>query len=116
MNFIKCFDVVSMVVEEATKQFAPIWKIDNKKYEILAGYCNGIDELIEEFDGESCEAEVDEIEMYVSISVECLDFTAQTKTHIFYRLLQRAIEVSFSTSENGLLKIKFVFPELWSRN
>ena len=29
-SFIKCFDAVSMVVDEATSRFAPIWK-ENKE-------------------------------------------------------------------------------------
>ena len=29
-SFVKCFDAVSMVVDEATSRFAPIWK-ENKE-------------------------------------------------------------------------------------
>lgn len=29
-SFVKCFDTVSMVIDEATSQFAPIWKEDKE--------------------------------------------------------------------------------------
>ena len=34
-SFVKCFDVVSMVVDEANSQFAPLWKPNEEKYKIL---------------------------------------------------------------------------------
>lgn len=62
-NFVKCFDVVSMVVDEATDQFSQLWKINKERYEILKQYCDVLDSLVEEFDGESFNVEVDDISM-----------------------------------------------------
>ena len=53
MAFVNCFDVVSMVVEEATSQFAPLWKLNKESNKILEQYCSVIDSLAEEFGGES---------------------------------------------------------------
>lgn len=48
MSFVKCFDVVSMVTEEAIKRFAPLWKLDRECNRILKQYCSVIDSLAEE--------------------------------------------------------------------
>ena len=31
MEIIRCYDVASTVIEEATKRFSPLWKIDEEK-------------------------------------------------------------------------------------
>ncbi len=114
-NYIKCFDVVSMVVNEATSQFAPLCKINEEKYEILKQYCEVIDSLVVEFDGESLDVEIDDIEMTITIKIECQDIVIKSQNHNFYSLAQRAIEFGFSATEEGLLCAKFVFPSVWDR-
>ena len=115
MTFTTCFDVVSMVVEEATKQFAPLWKLNKENIKILEQYCSVIDSLSDEFGGKSFEVTVDDIAMTVSIIMECDDVTIESKTHRFYSLAQRSNSLGFSVSENGNLNVKFVFPSVWSR-
>lgn len=114
-SFVKCFDVVSMVVDEATKQFAPIWSVNDEKLRILEQYCGVLDSLAEEFDGESFDVEVDDISMTISIQMECQDITIESKKHKYYSLAQRAIAFGFSTTDNGLLNVKFVFPSIWEK-
>lgn len=113
MAFVNCFDVVSMVVEEATKQFAPLWKLDKECNRILEQYCSVIDSLAEEFGGESFDVTVDDIAMTITIVMECEDITIESKTHKFYSLAQRSKALGFSVSEDGNLNVKFVFPSVW---
>lgn len=113
MSFVKCFDVVEMVIEEANKQFAPLWKLDKEKYRILEQYCQVIDDLSEEFDGVSYDVEVDDISMTIAITLECQDISIQQQSHKYYSLAQRAITFGFSTSKDGNLNVKFVFPSVW---
>lgn len=115
MSFVKCFDVVSMVVDEATSQFAPLWKINKEKYRILKQYCDVLDCLAKEFDGESFDVEVDDIAMTITIKLECHEITIESKNHNYYSLAQRTIAFGFSTTEEGLLCAKFVFPSVWDR-
>lgn len=115
MSFVKCFDVVSMVTEEATKRFAPLWKLDRECNRIVKQYCSAIDSLAEEFGGESFEVTVDEIAMTVTIVMECGDITIESRTHKFYSLVQRSRALGFSVSEGGNLNVKFVFPSVWTR-
>ena len=112
---VKCFDVVSMVVDEATTQFAPIWEPSNEKLKILKQYCGVIDSLAEEFGGVSFDVEVDDIAMTIAIQMECQDMTIESKHHRYYSLAQRAISFGFSTTDEGLLNAKFVFPSIWDK-
>lgn len=115
MGFVKCFDVVSMVVEEASKQFSPLWELNKDSYNILKQYCSVIDSLAEEFDGESFDVFIDDIKMTVGITLECSDITIESASHNFYKLAQRSNSVSFSTSEDGNLNVKFIFPSVWRK-
>ena len=112
---VKCFDVVSMVVEEATDRFSPLWKVDNDNYSILRQYCSAIDSISNEFDGESFEVEVDEITMEVTVVLECDEVIIEKDNHILYELAKRAVRYGFSVSEDGNLLVKFVFPGLWDK-
>lgn len=115
MSEVNCFDVVSAVVEEATGRFAPTWKVDKENYRILEQYCGVIDSLAEEFDGISFDVSVDDIQMTISIVMECGDMTIKSAEHAFYSLAERSIAIGFSVSEDGNLNGKFVFPSVWSR-
>ncbi len=112
---MKCFDIVSMVTKEATSQFAPLWKVNAEKQKILGQYCEVLDELAEEFNGESFEVDVDDIKMTIAITMECEDMTFESSSHNFYVLAQRAITLQFFASEDGLLGVKFTFPSIWDK-
>lgn len=114
-SFVKCFDMVSIVVEEATERFSPLWKVNDERYDILRQYCDVLDALAKELDGESFDVEVDEIKMTISISMECRDMVIESKDHNYCKLAERALAFGFSVSEDGLLCVKFVFPSVWER-
>lgn len=115
-SVVKCFDVVNMVVEEASEQFKPIWKIDNEKLDILHEYCDAIDEILKEFDGDSIDVDIDEIKMTVSITIECEDLTIESKEHQFHQLVERAVRFGFSKSkEREAMCVNFVFPSVWGK-
>ena len=113
MSFVKCFDVVEMVVDEANKLFTPLWKIDDEKYRILKQYCDVIDMISEEFDGQGYDVSVDEIKMTVKIIVECQSLMLESASHKFYALAKRALSCCFSVSDNGNVNVEFVFPSIW---
>lgn len=115
MSFIKCFDVADMIIDEATKRFSPLWKMNEERLDIFKEYCKGVDTLAEEFDGESIEVEVDEITLEVTVILECDEVIIETDNHMLYELAKRTIRYGFSTSEDGNLLVKFVFPSLWDK-
>ena len=114
-SFVKCFDAVSMVVDEATAQFAPIWKENKERKQILKQYCDAIDALSNEFGGESFEVDVDDIKMTISIKLECHDMILDSQKHKYYDLAKRALSFGFSVSESGNLVVEFVFPRIWEK-
>lgn len=116
MSFVKCFDVVSMVVDEATDQFSPLWVVNKDKYDVLKQYCGVLDNLAKEFDGESFEVEVDDIAMTITISMECKEMTIETANHQYYSLAQRSTSFGFSVASNGNLVVQFTFPSVWSKS
>lgn len=114
-SLVKCFDVVEMVVDEATSQFAPIWKLNKENLRILNQYCAIIDSLAEEFGGVSFDVEVDDIEMTITIQMECQDMVIDSRQHKYYSLARRSVSLGFSATEEGMLNVKFVFPSIWDK-
>lgn len=112
---IRCFDVASPVVKEATKQFGSLWELNPESYDIFKQYCSAIDAMAEEFGGESFEVEVDDTKMTVSISLECFDMQLYNTKHNFYQLTERALKFNFYSSKDNNLVVKFTFPSLWER-
>ena len=114
-SFVKCFDAVTMVTDEATAQFAPMWRENKESKRILEQYCRAIDALSNEFGGESFDVEVDDIKMTITIRLECIDMTIKAQEHKYYELAQRAVSFGFSVSESGNLVVEFVFPSIWEK-
>lgn len=115
MSSIKCFDVANIVIEEATKRFLPLWNVSNDKLNMLKQYCEAIDFLCENFNGTSYTVEVDDIKMFISVTLSCEDIIPENYFLIFYVLSNRGISVRFSVSEDSELNVSFLFPSLWER-
>lgn len=115
MSFIKCFDIASMVIDDATERFRPSMRLNHERVGIFKQYCSALDELSNEFEGESFEVEVNEITMEITVSLECDEVVIESSNHVFYELVKRAVKYGFRTSEEGNLIIKFVFPSLWDK-
>lgn len=116
MSFVRCYDVVSMVTEEADKQFGSMWKINQDKQSLLEDYCDIIDEIAQEFGGVSYEVDVDDITMDISVRLVCGDITIRFEEHNFYQLIQRTKAFGFSVAEdNESLCVTFVFAGIWDK-
>lgn len=115
MAFVNCFDVVSMVVEEAANRFSPIYDLNEDKYKFLKDYCSVIDDIFKEFDGEYYDVEVDEITMKVSIAFGCDLITITSSKHRLYEIMRHACSVEFC-EKNGKIEVRLVFPSLWDRS
>ena len=98
-NKVKCFDVVKMVTDEATSQFAPVWRESKERIDILKQYCQFLDKIADEFNGVSFDVEVDDMTMTIAITLECDEIVITEKNHPYYSLAQRAISFGFSVSD-----------------
>ncbi len=115
MSFVNCFDVVQMVTDEASAQFAPLFCGNKEAKTILHQYCDAIDVLAREFDGVTFEASVHDESMEVSVTLECPDIVIRTQTHRFDDLVERSNAVRFSHSEGDTAAVEFVFPSIRNR-
>lgn len=114
MSFVKCFDVVEMVTDEATAQLAPRYRENPEAKDILREYCQAIDQIAREFRGEYFEASLDELGNRIQISLGCHAILC-SKKHILHELIDRAICFSVIPAEDGLLELELVFPSIWRR-
>ena len=111
--FVSTYDIVEMVIDEATEQFGNRWVIPKAKKKNLKTDCDLIDRLVSEFDCESAEADIDDETMKLKVSVVCPDMVLEYgRTHPFFTLIQHAESFSFSAVEDSL-KVDFVFAGLW---
>ena len=106
MSFANCFDVVQMVTDEASAQFAPLFCENKEAKAILHQYCDAIAVLAREFAGVSFEA---------SVTFECPDSVIRTQKHRVYDLVERSNAVRFSHGEGDTVAVEFVFPSIWNR-
>lgn len=116
MSTVKCFDVVESVTEEATKRFAPIFRENAERKDILKQYCSALDQLIEDISGNSIEVEVDEIKMTVSVAIGCDEVIIYPDNDLFYKLAERALVMKFYPDEDDQsMVMEFVFPSIWEK-
>lgn len=115
MSFINTYDIVEMVIDEASEQFGNSWAISKTNRKNLKTDCDLIDRLVTEFDCESAEADVDNETMKLRVSVACPDMVLEYgRTHPFFTLIQHAESFGFSAVEDSL-KVDFVFAGLWEK-
>lgn len=112
---IKCFDVVKPIVEEATDQFGSLWKINEDYYNILKQYCEAMDIIAKEHEGEAFDVEIDDVLMTIAIGIECIDFTVEDKNDLYYELVKRAISFGFEHISGDSILVKFTFPSIWEK-
>lgn len=115
-NFVKCFDVVKMVTDEASKQFGSMWKANEERENALEKCCADIDSIAEEFNGISLEASVNDTTTDIKISLVCPEVLFESSLHRVYSLIPNAKSFGFSKVKNeDALQIDFVFPGIWDK-
>lgn len=115
MSFVKCYDVTEMVVEEATKQFGSLFKVDTKKESALKDLCEIIDSMAEKFGGISYEVVVDDETTEITISLVCNEFETDKEISEFHKVTACANKVVFKAADSEHLQIDFVFGGIWER-
>lgn len=114
MSRVNCFDVASMVIDEATKQFGLLWKVDTDRLEVFKNNCDLIDELSDGSHGVSYDVDINEETMDISITLECEDLIADSKDHVIYRLMNETKSINMF-AHDGNLCIKFKFGSIWDK-
>lgn len=113
VNRVKCFDVVTMVTDEATKRFAPLFYENVESKRVLKQYCGILDNVAENCGGEYFQVEVDEETAEIIVTLACSKMELRSENYGFFALARRANRVSFATDKDGLLLVGFVFSSIW---
>jgi len=116
MGFVKCFDAVTMVTDEATRQFGSLLREDEDKKQELKKSCDMIESLANQFDGIAYETKVNDETTEISIALTCSEFETDAKSSKFYELLGRAKKAKFRVAEepDDCVEMTFVFDGIWS--
>lgn len=110
---VKCFDVASMVIEEATKQFGSTLRLDDGKLAELEKQCEVIDTIAGYFDGVSYEVTVDNETTDITIALVCGEITILNKSSSF-DVVKCAKKLKFGAVDNEHFQVDFVFDGVWS--
>lgn len=111
---IKCYDAARMVLDEATKQFAPLFDEDAGKVLKLKGECEYIERIADAFGGVSYEIEVNPENFDIKISVSCQDKVI-VRSEGIHRSGAKYIDVSIDEDGgDNLICLTFVFDGVWS--
>lgn len=110
MNTFKCFDVVKMVTNEATSQFAPLFYENSVKLSHIEKLCSYIDFLIEKYNGISCDVEINSINLEIKITI-----TFQTNEIVLSKDFAYHNQISFHSINDKYIDLEFLFPGIWSK-
>lgn len=115
MAFMNCYSMTEIVTDEASPQFAPLWREDKQRKRFLKTCCNDIDTLASLVNADSLGVEIDDVEMTITISIECDKIVMESRQHKLYEIAGKAAEVKFAVSQEdqNKLLICFVFPGIW---
>ena len=107
---LKCFDIVEEIIEEACKQFSPVWVINKSRVEKLKLCCSLIDNLISNNNSTCYEVEVHDITMQTRITIyfDSLDIEDVLVNQIAEKSLQTC---KYQIGER--CAIDFTFRSVW---
>ena len=116
MRRVTCFDAAKMVIDEATRQFAPgLLPNDYKMYQLKA-VCDKITDLADRHNGVSYETEVNDETCDISITLVCSMIIVQEIPHPFIDIADQSKSIQISGTQGGEnVSIRFTFPGIWGK-
>lgn len=116
MSFIKSFDTISIIVDEARERFHNLWSLNEDKMASIKSYCRDIDILIQDFDCESIEVRVDEDTMDLIVTIDFFDMTLERGTsNAFMGVIDNVKSFSFRSDKEDTVSLSFVYDGMWKR-
>ena len=116
IKITNCKDIATILIDEATKKFSQEYTIDTENLDILMDYCQKLDEICEQIDGESFSVEVLEKEKLIKIILISPDIVINANQHPFYDLVDRTVYFRIYPNDNQDVCAEFVFPSVWRKS
>ena len=110
----KCFPIVMLAVESANDDFSPAYRLVQERVDILKQYCNAVDLLISQRDGDGFDFDVDRTDKTILMSFRLTDIEVFNKEKdLFPQLASRALRFSLEHADNNRVLVSLVYPSLW---
>ena len=74
MKYFNCFNIVKLVTDEASNQFSPLFSENSLKQSRLKSQCDCINKIANQYNGISCEIEIDSITIEIRIMLRLTVF------------------------------------------
>lgn len=113
MGHMKCYDHVIEVINDAIEQYGSAFELRVEKEKWLWHLCEELDKLIEEFECEAFEVEIDDIKMRLTLSIECSDIILESREHSFFDFVLKLSSFKFSKADEDVLRTEFFIDNLW---
>ena len=116
MSFVTCYDAVSMVLDDAEERFGQTWKLNQEALKRLKSDCKLLDAVVQDFNCDSIEAEVDEESMDLIVTLFCEDMTLEYgRSHPYFKLIQHTDSFGFRNGGEDRLLVFFRFGGIFAR-
>jgi hypothetical protein len=102
-----------MVTDEATEVFGASVTENPEKKANLKAVCDAMDRFLSEFDGVSCEVEVDEDSKDITVTLVSGIFEVANDTVSFQEIMQRAKRMELSAENADEVCSKFLLDGIW---
>ena len=112
MRGLTCFDVVEMVMEDATVQFTPLTE-DVDRLAELKDLCERMDQLTAELQAESFGVEIDEVTTEIAMSISCEEFEMEKTSAILSSILKQVQEFQVRAKNPEQLCLEFRVKGIW---
>ena len=112
-----CYGTAELVLEEATRRFAPLLRVSGDKEQAFKDLCSRVDPLIDSFGCVALEVNVDEETTDISLSLISQDLVLEHgRDNPFFRIVasQDVKAVVFKAEEDELVTT-FVLPGIWEK-
>ena len=110
------FLIAGMVIDEATEKYGRFYRIDQENMDTFERCCEAFDFLIDAAGDQECDLEisVDEDDMTVCVELTLPTMLVATEyTPKFRWVTDWALSMENTNTEDGRVRVRFVFPSLW---
>ena len=109
-----CFPIVMLAVDNASEEYAETHRIVPERVEILKQYCDAVDLLISQRDGNGFSFDVDPQDMTLHMEFALSDIEVFHKNKdLFPQLASRSLRFSVEHCDSTHIRVELVYPSLW---